>query len=145
MLVPRFGLPMRRHAGPRSSGTGLATIGDLATRNPIYPISRNVAQPSYLPCGSAVAAVAAHCAPVVLGPSAAAVAALLSLSASVLLQAPGAALAVEPASWTGPARVVDGDTLYIGEVKFRLYGVCWPAVGQCGREERKEPKPVRCS
>ncbi len=35
----------------------------------------------------------------------------------------GSALAAEPASWTGPARVVDGDTIYIGETKFRLYGV----------------------
>jgi endonuclease YncB( thermonuclease family) len=39
---------------------------------------------------------------------------------------PAAAVAVPqspPATFVGPARVVDGDTLYIGQDKFRLYGV----------------------
>jgi endonuclease YncB( thermonuclease family) len=33
------------------------------------------------------------------------------------------ALAAAPDTIVGPARVVDGDTLYIGNDKFRLYGV----------------------
>jgi hypothetical protein len=39
----------------------------------------------------------------------------------------------------GPARIVDGDTLYIGKDKVRLYGVDAPEKAQVCRDSKGQP------
>jgi endonuclease YncB( thermonuclease family) len=39
----------------------------------------------------------------------------------------------------GPARIVDGDTLYIGKDKVRLYGVDAPEKAQTCRNSKGQP------
>lgn len=59
--------------------------------------------------------------------------ALVLLGPGVEAARPPAALAAAPAgpdTFTGPAKIVDGDTLYIGQEKFRLYGVSGATGGQ---------------